>query len=132
MTKNVKALWVQICNTVLQDKPDNIKLLLDWKDAEQADLKEALSACQLQNETTQAALERSRESDAAQLSATGAMQIERDALITALRDVLGWYSTATIASAMSELGEQSDYHRTLNQARKALRATNVSRELATR
>jgi len=87
MTKDVKALWRKICDTILPQNPDWIKLLLDWKDAEQEELKAALSACQLQNETNQAAHERSRASDAAQLRATGKMQESRDALLAALVEI---------------------------------------------
>lgn len=47
-------------------------------------------------------------------------QKERSELLEALQAVLGWYEDSDIAHAMTEKGEQAEYHRTLRMARAAI------------
>lgn len=50
MNRNAKALWKQVCDIVLPHNPEWIKLLLDWKDAEQQELQENLRKYQNQRD----------------------------------------------------------------------------------
>jgi len=40
--------------------------------------------------------------------------------LDALRDVMGWYESSDISACMYDMGEQSEYHRTIRKARAVL------------
>jgi hypothetical protein len=42
-------------------------------------------------------------------------------LLTALRDVMGWYEDSNVAHLMTKIGEQAGYQTTVNAANKAIR-----------
>lgn len=58
----------------------------------------------------------------------GDLIAQRDILFNALNDMAGYYRLGLVASAMSKAGEQSAYHRTLNQANAALRTIKKAKE----